>query len=375
MTEENYKIFNSVTKIDKKTWDDFFGDIPEGYEFFQAIEESNIREFSLSYIVIYEKGTPVLIAPFFIADFNLDIAIEGALCKIILWLRRFLPRLFVVKTAFCGSPFGENGFIGISPIAKDKPALILKLAEILCWVCRKDKIPLAIFKDFPAKDNPLLDPLVKKGFFRTASLPSVMMELGFSDFEDYLKSLSHNRRKDLRRKLKKAETGNTIEVKITDNVEPVIDDIYRLYLNTYESGRVKFEKLTPQFFIKISEHLINKVLFFLYYVKGNLAAFNLCFLHEGTLIDKFIGFDYERAYKYNLYFYSWCYNVRWCLENGVRYYHVGQTDYYPKLQLGGKLVPLFAYLKHANPFMHFALKILSRLVGPETMNKDQTKNA
>ena len=226
-----------------------------------------------------------------------------------------------------------------------------------------------IFKDFLDKDALLLEGLNSKGFFRTQSLPSVVMGLDFKDFDGYLNSLSHNCRKDLRRKLKRADSQGALRVDTASNVEAIADKVYRLYLNTYESGTVKFEKLTPDFFINIARRLKDKVIFYLYYAGGELAAFNLCFIDGETLIDKFIGFDYSLARKYNLYFFSWCYNVRWCLEKGMRYYQLGQTHYGPKLKLGGKIIPLFAYLKHRNIFMHQFLKICARICGPETMVK------
>jgi hypothetical protein len=97
-------------------------------------------------------------------------------------------------------------------------------------------------------------------------------------------------------------------------------------------------------------------------VEDQLAAFNLCFVYDHLLIDKFIGFDYEIAHQYSLYFVSWCFNIEWCLKNSIRYYQVGQTDYEPKLKLGGSLVPLFAYFKHNNFFLNLLIKLLAMLL-------------
>ena len=52
----------------------------------------------------------------------------------------------------------------------------------------------------------------------------------------------------------------------------------------------------------------------LYYVNGKLSAFNLCFVYNDLLIDKFIGFDYEIARQYSLYFVSWCYTKESIIE-------------------------------------------------------------
>lgn len=375
MVKITHTIVDSINSIGQRTWEKLFPDNLEGFGFFKSTEESGLREFSFSYAVIYENGAPVLIAPLFTADFNMDVAIDGPLRKAVIFLRKFFPRLLIIRTLFCGSPFGENGVIGITPGRQDQQALILELARIIEKIMARDKLPQVIFKDFLARDTSHLDVIQKRGFFRTESLPSVSVDLAFNDFDEYLQSLSHNRRKDLRRKMKKVREADAIEVKVTDNVDLILEDIYRLYLNTYNAGTVRFEKLTPEFFRNISKGLGGNALFFLYYANGALAAFNMCFRSKDTLIDKFIGFDYPLALKYNLYFYSWCYNIQWCLENKARHYQIGQTDYEAKLKLGGKVIPLFAYLKHRNPLMHMALKIVAGLSGPQASNKDLDRDA
>jgi len=362
MKELTYKVLDSVKNIGRPEWDLIFGDIPEGYDFFKTIEESNLRGFSFYYILIYSDKDLILIAPLFVTDFNLDVVIEGQAQRLIQFIRRLIPRFFILKTLFCGSPFGENGILGLRPGYEDKDTLVAKLIRVIQRLSRENNIPLVIFKDFLKEDLPTLEPLKNRGFFRAGSFPTVVAELSFNSLEDYFRTLSRNTRKNLRRKIKKAESAKDMEVKVVDNVEAVIEDVYGLYLNTYNAGKVKFEKLTKEFFINIARNFQPQVKFFLYYVDGKLAAFNLCFVHEDTLIDKFIGFDYDIAYKYNLYFFSWCYNIKWCLENSLRYYQVGQTDYNPKLKLGGRLTPLYAYVKHSNPILNLILRLLAKIL-------------
>lgn len=364
MKELTYRILDSVSLIEKSEWDLIFGDIPEGYDFFKTIEESKIKEFSFSYVLIYEGKDILLIACLFTADFNLDIAVSGISQKLIQGIRKLIPGFFIVKTLFCGSPFGENGILGIRKGLKDKNTLIYELIKITGVICKKKHIPLIIFKDFLKDDLVILEPLKTQGFFRVESFPSVITELHFNSLDDYFRSLSYNTRKDLRRKIKNATSKGNIEVKVADSIEDIIDDIYRLYLNTYNAGSVKFEKLTKEFFINAARLMPGQTKFFLYYLGRRLAAFNLCFVYKDTLIDKFIGFDYDIAYKYNLYFFSWCYNIEWCLKNSLRYYQVGQTDYYPKLKLGGEIILLYAYIKHNNPIMNLILRLLAKFLKP-----------
>lgn len=364
------KILDSISLIPRKDWDDIFGDIPEGYMFFKTLEESKLSEFSFYYLVLYQDRSPLLIAPLFTGDFPLDIVIEGPLNKVIQCLRKVFPRFLIMKTLFCGSPFGERGIMGIKKDAPDEKALLRTVTTALEEFGRENKIPLTMFKDFPESDIRLLRELTKAGFFQLESFPSVIIEIGVNSIEEYFQSLSYATRKNLRRKIKKAHAQGEVKIEIRDSVEDILEEVYGLYLNTYSAGRIRFEKLTREFFLRTACNLAPQAKFVLYYAEGRLAAFNLCFQYRDLLIDKFIGFDYETARKYNLYFLSWCFNVEHCIKESIRYYQTGQTDYEPKIKLGGKLIPLFVYLKHRNLLLTFVFRQLSKIVATRTKVRD-----
>jgi hypothetical protein len=373
MPEITYKIYDNIDKIDKSEWDAVFGDIPESYSFYRALGNSELAEFVFYYLVIYRDNEIALIAPLFSADFNLDIAVEGLLLKVIKSIRKAFPRFLVIKTLFCGSPFSEFGVIGIRDDFRRDPALIVQLLAGIKDLTLKIGAPLTIFKDFLKGSTLLLDSLKRKGFAKVESFPTVLLELKFSSFEEYLKSLGSSTRKGLNKKLRQAYSRGNIEVKLVQDVREQIDQVIKLYESTYHSGSTKFERLTKKFFLQVSDDLREHTRFFLYYVDGSLAAFNLCFVYKDLLIDKFIGFNYDISNRYHLYFVSWAYNVKWCIENSLHYYHPGQTDYEPKIRLGGKVIPLYAYLKHKNIFFNILLKLLALLLKPDNFDKDIRK--
>jgi predicted N-acyltransferase len=182
--------------------------------------------------------------------------------------------------------------------------------------------------------------------------------------------LGSSARKNLNKKLKQASCRGEIEVKMVKDVENQIDRVFELYENTYQKGNTKFEHLTKKFFLQVAYDLQPHTRFFLYYVDGKLAAFNLCFVYNNLLIDKFVGFDYDISNRYNLYFVSWVYNIKWCLDNSLRYYYPGQTDYWPKIRLGGKLIRMYVYLKHKNILFNFFIKLLIPFLKPDNFDKD-----
>jgi len=368
MKDITYHIVDSVSKIKREDWNAVFANTHEGYQFYELLEASGLQEFNFYYLLVYEADKLVLIAPLFVADFNLDIAAGGLIKQGIGFLRKFFPRLLIIKTLFCGSPFGEHGVLGMQDHLDDKNRLTAGLVKRMEVFCREEKISFILFKDFLKKETMLLDTLLRLGFFRVNSFPSAVTELNFSSFEEYLGSLGHSTRKNLRRKIKDAYATKNIKVEMRDSIDDIIDDIYSLYLNTYGEGKTKFEKLTREFFLSVGEKMAPYARFFLYYVDAKLSTFNLCFVYPDLFVDKFIGFDYNTSQQAHLYFVSWCYNIEWCLKYKIPFYQSGQTDYDAKIRLGAKLIPLYAYLKHLNPGINVFFRLLSEVFKPENFD-------
>jgi predicted N-acyltransferase len=369
MPEITYKIYDKIEQIGRKSWEAAFGDQAEGYLFYKAVEDSRLAGFTFHYLELCQDAHPAVIAPLFCADFNLDIAAEGFLARAIKFVRIFIPRFLIYRTVFCGSPFSESGALGARGPALSGPLLKDALLQAIESHAEKCRAQLIIFKDFLENDAERLDDLKRSGFMKLDSFPAVGVDLNFGSFEEYLQSLGSATRKNLRKKLKTASAQGGIEVRLVEDITHYVDEITRLYENAYQAGSTKFEKLTAEFFLQVNKQLSSQARFFLYYVHGKLAAFNLCLVHKNILIDKFIGFDYAVSNRYNLYFVSWAHNIKWCLEHSLSAYYPGQTDYEPKIRLGGKLIPLYVYLKHRQPVSNFMLRLLALFLKPDNFDQ------
>ena len=86
----------------------------------------------------------------------------------------------------------------------------------------------------------------------------------------------------------------------------------------------------------------------LYFVREELAAFNLLVVKEGAMVDKYFCMN-SMGRKYNLYFLSWLENVRYCVEQGIALYHAGQGAEKTKARLGATSIPSLILFKHRRP--------------------------
>ena len=92
-----------------------------------------------------------------------------------------------------------------------------------------------------------------------------------------------------------------------------------------------------------------------------LVAFNLVLHDKQRLIDKFLGMDYALAHDYNLYFFTWMENVRYCIEHGLPLYQSGQGLHREKLRLGSRLTANWLWYRHRNRLLDAIFAAVERV--------------
>lgn len=238
-----------------------------------------------------------------------------------------------------------------------------------------DKYPFLIVKDIP-QDSPLLsgddnaysgelvDELEKQGFLILEGQALAWLPVDYLDEADYLGRLSGSRRKDLKRKLKKR---SDIDVRILYGGDAyfrqseILELFYRLYLNVFNQSQIHFDLLPKAFFSALLQDKTAGSVIFTYYRDDRLIGYNICFVKDDVLIDKYIGLEYPAARECNLYFLSWFENLNYALEKGLKTYVAGWTDPEIKAYLGAR----FTFTRHAvfirNPLLRFVLRRVKRL--------------
>ena len=361
-----FAVADSITDLPPDQWNALFNaDCIEGYGFHKTLEESGLKEFTLRYLTARRNARLTAILPFFTTLFSFTTIIQGPLQKMILALQKRFPGFLTMKIMFVGAPTAERLYLGLSN-DEEKHTLLSAALKELWGVCRAEKIGLLLFYNLTGEDAALAASLKRCGFCRMENYPGTVIELDFPSLEEYFaKRLGHNTRKDLRRKLKQSAALAKLTTEIREDLDGIDSEVYQLYLNNLKDSEVSFEKLTPEFFRQISRNMPGIAKYFITRDKEKIVAFNLCFIENETCIDKFVGFDKEVAHQYHLYYTTFCHNIDWCIKNGIRYYHMGITDYEPKLRLGAKLIPLFVYVKLRNPVMNFFAKWIIPFMEPK----------
>jgi hypothetical protein len=132
------------------------------------------------------------------------------------------------------------------------------------------------------------------------------------------------------------------------NISPFLDRIYKLYLETVARGPMAFGVHNRLFLEKVCERVPGAE-YTLYFVREELAAFNLLVVKQEAMVDKYFCMDHELGRKYNLYVLSWLENVRTCVEREIPLYYAGQGTEKTKAHLGATFIPSFILFKHRQP--------------------------
>jgi hypothetical protein len=303
--------------------------------------------------------------PGFYMDFNLFTTADPGTIKRIASLpaSQWLQRLLTWRTLFFGTTVSEY----LPTVPKIQPVTLLQ-SMLSTW---QRASRLLIIKDIPepspllpeadnAAASALISACKQEGFTLIAGQALAYVTIDFQDTDDYLSRLSSGRRKNIRRKLRvrddlRIEIIGTGSERLHDAA--FLNEIYDLYLEVYAQSEIHFDKLSADFFAAVLQDETLDGHLFLYYAGEKLIGFNLCFIHNGMLIDKYVGFHYPDAREYNLYFVSWMENLAFALSRGLSHYVAGWTDPEIKAYLGAK----FTFTQHAvyirNPLLR---RIMSR---------------
>lgn len=366
------RVHRSFAEVPAAAWDACLPGEAEGWTYYRACESCTSEDEHPRAITVSSQDRIIAVAPLFALEYRLDAPLQGRLRRLTTWLDRSLRGILTLRVLGLGSHYAERCHLGFAPEldrAQRAQALTCML-DALRTLAAARGIGLTAVKDLSAADDREFDAVfARASYARMASLPLAVLDLEGGE-EDYFARLSRASRKELRRKLKKMPA---VSVESVADPGPRAFEIERLYRSTREHSDLdygEFELLPPGYFAAMAALGPERVQFKLYGRGDRLIAFNLLFIQNDRIIDKFLGIDYAAARGMDIYAFSWMQNVGEALRRGVRYLQTGQTAYRRKLQLGSKLVPCVIRFRHRSRLVQCMLRILTRWIAFDALDPD-----
>jgi predicted N-acyltransferase len=348
-------------------WTQAFAGRRKDHRYYEIVEDT-IRGFDYRYIVVADAGGTVrAVQPCFVLDQDLLQGAGQGIAGFAARVRRYWPRFMCLRTLMVGCVAGEGH---IDADAASAPAAMALLAPAIAALARELNAPLIVLKEFPARYRDALACFLRAGFTCVPSMPTTSVSIAYPSFDDYMnRALSSKTRKDLRKKFRAAEKSAPIAMSAVADIGTVIDDVYPLYLRVYERAKLRFEKLTRDYFCRLSREMPDKVRFFVWRQNGRIVAFALCMLEGDAIYGEYLGLDYAVALELHLYHYVFRDVATWAIANGFKSLGTGGLNYDPKLHLKCRLDPLDLYVKHTSPLFNALLKRLLPLLEPTRQEK------
>jgi Peptidogalycan biosysnthesis/recognition len=348
-----------------EAWKKAFQSQRKDRRYYELVEETICPDFTFRYFLIQdENGRTQSVQPFFTLDQDILAGLGPRWQKIAAKIRGVWPRFLFIRTLMVGCAAGEGHLPSHVAAAQHRDAETLSAR--MCELARKERAPLIVLKEFPARYRGALSCFLERGFARVPSMPMTRLDVsGYKDFDDYLaKAIKSKRRNEFRRKFKAAAQSAPIDMEVVSSVSAVIDEFYPLYLQVFERSKMQFEKLTKEYFIELGHRMPDKARFFLWRQNGKIIAFSLCLVEGDTLYGEYIGLDYSIALDIHLYFYVMRDTISWAIANGYKSIVSSGLSYAPKLQMAHVLEPLDLYVRHTSPLANLILKRVLPLLEP-----------
>jgi hypothetical protein len=360
-----------AAQVPQGLWDACFAPPLEGRWWYESLERSGLEDqFTFFYAVIRKAGEPVGLAPTFLMDVPIELVAPPEAMPVLNFIGKLRPASLYQRTLFVGSPCSDEGTVGFLRGVDRRPALLC-LQEALEKKARRHKTPMLVWKDFPDSFGGDLAWLAaQRGLFPMISFPGTEVGLPSRRKEDYLATLKGSRRHALKKKLRRSADCVAVDAEVIQHPDPqTLDEIFALFLQTYEKATTKFERLNRRFFDAVAEHPVSNFVILREKATDQMIAFMLCFESGGRVINKFIGLDYNRPKEWLLYFRLWEATVDWATAQGYSSIQSGQTGYAPKIEIGHNLVPLTNYCKHRNFIIHRIYSHVAKTVGWHTLDE------
>jgi hypothetical protein len=343
-------------------WISGFAEQRKDYRYYEILDDTLVGQFEHRYFSIVDSNGHVrAIQPFFLVDQDI---LEGLGAERVRWIslvRRFYPRFLKLRTLMVGCSAGE------AHLASTLPADIIAetLSKDIVRQARSLAAQLIVLKEFPSRYREPLHCFVRRGFSRAPSMPMTMLDIGYDSFECYMeKALKSSSRRKLRKKLDATVNVSDIRLSVTDDATSFVDELYPLYLAVFERSKMRFEKLTKDFFRQLGQRMNDKVRFFAWRRGNALVAFSLCMVQGDSLFAECVGFDYSVALDLHLYHYAVRDMIRWGIGQRYKWFRSGGLNYDPKLHMRHRLDPIDLYVRHTSAVANAIFRLVLPWIAP-----------
>jgi hypothetical protein len=346
-----------------EAWQTTFADQRKDHRYYEIVADTICDRFKYGYFAIRNMmGQVLAVQPYFLLDQNVLEGLKLERSPLVARIRRYYPHFLKLRTLMLGCTAGEGHLAASRRLSSVAVARVL--AQSIVAQGHVLGAQMIVLKEFPRSDRRELACFEREGFSRAPSMPMTTLDINYDSFDDYMhKTLSRNARHHLRKNLRATEDSD-LKMIVTDNAENFIDELYPLYLQTYDRSNFHFEKLTKDYFRRLGCEMSDKTRFFIWFRGNTLMAFSLCMVEGDDIFAEYIGLDYDFALNLHLYHYITRDIISWAMTHRYKRFRSSGLNYDPKLHLRHRLDPIDLYVRHVSPITNWIIGLVLPWIVP-----------
>lgn len=370
------KVFTDLNGVDANTWNSMVHkkDWLHSHQFLSTLQSANVEQAIMYFVMMYKED--VLIGTAVLSDFkiNLDLFIQAK--GLTHFIKKLRPNVFKTRILFAGIPL-SSGQKSVFSLPDYETDVVLQLNREMEKIANERKIKTLVVKEFNDRELQRWQAFEQVGFIAAHSLPSVNLTIAFSDFEAYLAALKSTYRRQIKTSIAKMYNEEALATPTYSNrgsLEPHIallttadleyEKFYNWYIAVLQRATTKLEALNGSFFEHLWAHHSAEIKMLGCVDDGKIKAAILF-----TTIDDEVNFlwsakDFERDTT-DTYFNLLNALVAYAIAHKFKKIVLGQTAYYPKMKIGGRLESRSFYIKSTSKMMQFLFKRYNRWLFPE----------
>jgi predicted N-acyltransferase len=343
------KVFRSVDAIGRDSINSLAEDGFFTYEWFKTLETQQSFRISPFYLAVFDEDKVIAIAPCFV-----ELSYFFQYGPQVRYIMPLLQKLLIIghqrgycqnNVLLCYSPFCSRTKVLLGENPKKKDILNL-LAKEIDTICKKERILFSSFLFVSEFDRLLMDNLQNLNYLKSPGITTLYLDIQWSSFEDYLKSLKQKNRETIRRQIKKCkENGVRIEEKELGDLSENLAELLSNLTSKYDKNVKNI--FNNSFFNTLSGHAKNKTKLFIAKKNNEVVGFSLLLL-QGNIIDGWLtGFKYEVQSKTDLTYFNLCYYVpiQWAIKENIKKIYYRSKAEKVKLDRGCKPEKTYSFVK------------------------------
>ncbi len=186
------------------------------------------------------------------------------------------------------------------------------------------------------------------------TLPTILLENRFTDWDQYLDTL----RSDYRRRIRKACFPVPDLQMVNMSCSRFSPEMYGQYVSVFRASKARLEFLGQDFFSQLPEPFILSAC----RLGDKLLGWTISLKSRDTFYFFLGGVDYALNREFHTYYRLLCHLTRMGIGSGARLIDLGQTAEIPKMRMGGKPEARYMEARAHNRLVNFFLKKGERLL-------------